>query len=128
MPYKDAASKRAYQRRWVARRRAIFFGPRKCAWCSSRERLELHHLDTSKKENHAIWSWGEKRREAEIAKCIVLCRPCHQKAHAQARRVEAELRNPCGTWQAYKRGCKCLACRAANAEYLRELAARKRAA
>lgn len=116
MPYKNRAAQREYQRRWVARRRDIFFGPRKCAWCSSRERLELHHLDASKKENHAIWSWGEKRREAEIAKCIVLCRPCHQRAHSEARRVEAELRNPCGTPAAYSRGCRCESCRAAHNE------------
>ncbi|HXH87408.1 MAG TPA: hypothetical protein VNI55_02225 [Gaiellaceae bacterium] len=112
----------------MARRRAIFFGPRKCAWCASREQLELHHLDPSRKENHAIWSWGEARREVEIAKCIVLCRPCHQRAHSEAKRVEAELRNPCGTRAAYDRGCKCDACRLAKREYNRAHPARKAAA
>lgn len=116
MPFKDAAAQREYQRQWVSRRRNAFFADKQCAWCESTERLELHHRDTSKKEAHAIWSWSAARRAAEIAKCIVLCRKCHQRAHGEVRRVEAELRNPCGTMAAYKRGCHCSLCRMANAE------------
>lgn len=127
MPYSDAASQRDYQRRWVARRRAVFFRGKTCEWCGSSDRLELHHRDPARKLHHAIWSWGEARRAAEIAKCVVVCRSCHQRAHAEARRVEAELRNPCGTWQAYKRGCRCDRCRVANRDYLRELARRRAA-
>jgi hypothetical protein len=123
MAYRDPEAQRAYQRAWVARRRATFFKCKTCEWCGSAEKLELHHRDPSRKENHAIWSWGEARRLAEIAKCIVLCHSCHQRAHSEARKIEAELRNPCGTVAAYKRGCKCDACRAANAERNREQAA-----
>lgn len=128
MPYANREAQREYQRRWIARRRGAFFKTKTCEWCASKEGLELHHRDPSKKLHHAIWSWGEKRRQAEIDKCFVLCRPCHERAHAQARRVEAELRNPCGTWQSYKRGCRCDSCRAGNREYLRELKQRKDAA
>lgn len=128
MPYADRTAQQAYQRTWVARRRALFFKDKACDWCASTESLELHHRDTSKKESHSIWSWGEARRATEIEKCYVLCRPCHQKAHAQARRVQAELTRPCGTWQAYKRGCHCAACRAANNEYNRAHPPRKKAA
>lgn len=128
MPYASRSAQRDYQRRWVARRRALFFKGKRCEWCGSGDFLELHHRDPSRKVHHAIWSWGEKRREAEIAKCIVICQACHQRAHAEARRVEAELRNPCGTWQAYKRGCRCEACRAANREYNRAHPLRRRAA
>ena len=39
--------------------------------------------------------------------------------------VEAELRHPCGTWQAYKRGCRCDSCRAANRDYNRTHPRRK---
>lgn len=120
MPFADRAAKRAYQREWVARRRAEFMQDKACAWCSSTDRLELHHADPNKKVHHAIWSWGTARREAEIAKCIVICRACHERAHAEARRVEAELRHPCGTVQAYKRGCRCMACRRGNRDYQRE--------
>ena len=116
MGYKNPELQRAYQRAWVARRRAAFFKGKSCEWCEATEQLELHHRDPSRKENHAIWSWGEARRLTEIAKCIVLCRDCHKRAHSEARRIEAELRNPCGTLPAYKRGCRCDACRAANRE------------
>lgn len=120
MPFAAKEALREYQRRWVARRRAEFFADKCCAWCESVEQLELHHRDTSKKEHHAIWSWSDSRRAAEIAKCVILCHSCHKSAHAEARRVEAELRNPCGTYQAYVRGCRCLACRAANRDYERD--------
>jgi hypothetical protein len=119
MPYQDPVAQREYQRQWVASRRAAWFAGKTCSWCGSSERLELHHADPAKKVSHAIWSWGENRRLNEIGKCIVLCRPCHEKGHAEARRVEAELRNPCGTYASYKRGCRCDSCRAANREYLR---------
>jgi hypothetical protein len=128
VPFKDPEKQKAYQREWCRKRRRAFFDSQSCEWCGTIADLELHHRDPSQKVHHAIWSWAEGRRMAEISKCMVLCGTCHDRAHAEARRIEAELRNPCGTWQAYKRGCRCSACRNGNAEYLRELAARKRAA
>jgi hypothetical protein len=119
VPFADPAAMRDYQRRWVARRRALFFRDRSCEWCGATEELELHHRDPNKKVSHSIWSWGEKRRLAELAKCIVICGPCHRRAHAEARRVEAELRNPHGTEQRYRLGCRCTDCRAANTERAR---------
>lgn len=125
MPFKDRAAHREYQRRWVAERRAEYFADKDCAWCGSTDRLELHHADPNKKVHHAIWSWGRERRLNEIAKCVVICRACHERAHAEARLIEAELRHPCGTVQAYKRGCRCDECRKGNRDYQR---ARKAAA
>lgn len=122
MPYADPEQRREYQRKWVASRRAEFLADKTCEWCGSNDQLELHHRDPNKKVHHAIWSWTPSRRAAEIAKCVLLCRGCHQRAHSEARRVEAELRNPCGTFAAYKRGCRCASCRRANAEYQREAA------
>lgn len=116
MPYKDPDLQRKAQREWVARRRAAFFADKACEWCGSAESLELHHRDTSKKESHSIWSWSAARRAVEIAKCIVLCNPCHKRAHAEVRRVEAELRNPHGTRQRYELGCHCPLCRLAKSE------------
>jgi hypothetical protein len=126
MPLQGEA-KRAYQRTWLARRRALFFKGKVCEWCGATARLELHHRDPSRKLHHAIWSWGEARRSAEVAKCMVLCDPCHERAHAAARRVEAELRNPCGTYASYKRGCRCQSCRVANRDYQRDAKARRAA-
>lgn len=124
MAYSDPVAQRAYQRKWVNRRRAAFFNGKTCEWCASREGLELHHRDPNKKVSHAIWSWGEARRLAEIAKCVVICSVCHRRAHAEARRFEAELRNPHGTYLRYKMGCRCDACRAGNRDHQRESKAR----
>lgn len=77
MPYKDKVKQREYQRKWKAKRRAEFFEGKCCEECGGAENLELHHEDRSKKESHKIWSWSKERREAELAKCVVLCRDCH---------------------------------------------------
>jgi hypothetical protein len=127
MGYKNPEAQREYQRQWVARKRAAFFTDKTCEWCPATEGLELHHRDPSKKEHHAIWSWSTARRLAELAKCIVLCEACHQKAHADARRVEAELRNPHGTVRRYWNGCRCEPCREAHRVYNREHPARRAA-
>ena len=125
MPYKDPEAQKRYQREWCKRRRREFFDGQSCEWCGTIADLELHHRDPSRKVHHAIWSWSAGRRLAEISKCVVLCGGCHDRAHREARRVEAELRNPCGTVAAYKRGCKCRGCRDANNDYLNAWKARR---
>jgi len=85
MAYKDREQQRAYQREWVRRRRAEFLADKRCAFCNSGDELELHHFDPAVKVSHAIWSWSRKRREEEIAKCIVLCRACHVRRHREER-------------------------------------------
>lgn len=125
MGYQNREKQREYQRRWMAERRAAYFADKCCAWCGATDELHLHHVDPSKKTSHNIWGWSEARRLEEIAKCIVLCCDCHQRAHAEARRVESELRYPCGTIQAFWRGCKCRPCMDARRDYER---ARKAAA
>lgn len=49
----------------------------KCVKCSSDNKLEFDHIDRSTKINHRIWTWGAVKRAAEIAKCQLLCQPCH---------------------------------------------------
>lgn len=69
---------REYQRKWIARRRAEWFaanGP--CARCGSWDDLRLDHVDPRQKVEHKVWSWSTTRRDAELAKCQVLCFPCH---------------------------------------------------
>jgi len=68
---------REYQRLWIAKRRAEFFKNKTCILCGSEENLELDHIDPSTKVSHTIWSWSEKRRLEEIAKCQILCHDCH---------------------------------------------------
>lgn len=78
MPYADKEKQREYQRQWMANRRAEFFTGKACVQCDSTDRLELDHIDRQVKVSHNIWSWSRERREAEIAKCQVLCHDCHR--------------------------------------------------
>lgn len=77
MPYSDKDRQRQYQREWYAKRRAEFFADKACVVCNATEELELDHIDSFSKTCHKIWSWAKSRREAEIAKCQVLCHRCH---------------------------------------------------
>lgn len=60
------------------------------------------------------------------------CNPDHLEAVTQRENVRRGLAlralSPCGTRAAYSRGCRCEPCRAASAEYHRDLARRKREA
>lgn len=87
MAYSNPDRQRRYVRYWIKLRRTQWFaahGP--CKQCGSSEKLELDHIDPSRKRNHNIWSWSDKRRTEELAKCQVLCRLCHRaKTNAQLR-------------------------------------------
>lgn len=74
----EGERKREYQREWLANRRANFFADKACVRCGSAEQLELDHIDPEQKVSHRIWSWSQERRDAEIAKCQVLCAECHK--------------------------------------------------
>lgn len=83
MPYESNSKQREYQRQWMQDKRAKYFEGKKCKKCESTLNLELHHLDPSKKESHRIWSWRQDKLEAEMSKCIILCRECHQLEHGK---------------------------------------------
>ena len=105
MPSRDREHTRAYQSAWVAKRRAEWLGQRgPCSLCGSPDRLEVHHADPAEKVSHRIWSWSRPRREAELAKCVLLCNACHKLQH------EAQH----GTDYKYRVGCRCVECRAAH--------------
>lgn len=92
MPYANPDAQRAYQREWKAQRRAEWFDGKSCVDCGSVEDLQLDHRDAATKVSHKIWSWSEERRLAELAKCVVRCRPCHvkkTKARGESPRGEA---------------------------------------
>jgi hypothetical protein len=79
MPMKTKKAQAEYQREWYARRRMAWFADKVCIHCGSKDRLELDHIDPVLKVSHNIWSWSLLRREAELAKCQVLCHDCHLK-------------------------------------------------
>jgi 5-methylcytosine-specific restriction endonuclease McrA len=82
----DRETMREYQRNWIAKRRAAYFADKSCVRCGSTDRLELDHIIPEQKTHHAIWSWSESRRLAELEKCQVLCHDCHQEKTSEDRR------------------------------------------
>lgn len=106
--------RRRWAREWMRKRRDEWFtanGP--CVDCGTWEGLELDHNDPATKISHRIWSWSEKRRLRELAKCSIRCRPCHQLRHNGPTLIL------CGTTNAYRAGCRCDSCRSAHASYRR---------
>lgn len=103
---------KTYQREWMRKRRAAYFDKKSCSRCSSKERLELDHINPAIKVNHVIWSWAKPRREAELSKCQVLCRPCHW----LKTREDFGWFLKHGTETGYNNyHCRCAPCRAAHA-------------
>jgi hypothetical protein len=116
MPCRTREEQRAYQRAWVARRRKDWLeanGP--CVRCGSSENLEVDHVDRAQKVSHKVWSWSAVRREAELAKCQVLCQPCHVKKGQEAGDLGQGPRNRTkmhGSMRMYVfEKCRCDACR-----------------
>ena len=122
MAYLVWADKLANDRKWLQNRREKWFkenGP--CKNCGSWENLELDHIDPAQKVSHKIWSWSDKRRLEELAKCQVLCYDCHKektrKDWANKVRTRKEVH---GTRSNYNRGCRCSPCKDANSTYYKE--------
>ncbi|AYD87555.1 HNH endonuclease [Mycobacterium phage Salacia] len=86
--------------------------------------LNLDHIDPTKKVSHNIWSWSQVRRDAEIAKCQVLCLPCHKDKTAADRKYK-RLHGHVGTYDRW--GCRCGLCKAAKrVKNAKQYAVRKR--
>lgn len=80
MPMGTREEQREYQRKWIAQRRIAWVqenGP--CAKCGSWLDLEVDHVDPALKAMFPrdIWSRRQEVRDAELAKCQVLCGACH---------------------------------------------------
>lgn len=96
-------AKNTYQRDWLMRRRLAYLKDKVCV-CGSSINLEIHHIDPTKKWTHNVWSYSADRREAELAKCVVLCHACHKATHGAYK---------CGTYASYNvRKCRCNECKA----------------
>lgn len=82
MPHKIVAERNAYISQLRSKRRNEWLsanGP--CAKCGSELALEIDHIDPSQKTASPgdVWFWNKEKREAELAKCQVLCHSCHAK-------------------------------------------------
>ena len=127
MGYKDKDVQREYQRVWRNARREAWLkehGP--CLVCGTWDDLEVDHKDRTLKIDHKVWSWAAPRRNAELAKCQVLCR----KHHLEKGRVMGEQPAACthGVKRMYESyGCRCPLCREAHRSYQVEWRRAKRA-
>lgn len=82
MPYKDEEKKKAFQRAWIAARRALFLQDKHCRECAKQgilttEDLEIDHIDPNKKWKHRIWSYSWEKIMEEMKKCQILCSKHH---------------------------------------------------
>lgn len=53
-----------------------------CSECGGDHKLEYHHKDPSTKKFNVAQYFGRaswQRIEAELTKCVMLCRPCHER-------------------------------------------------
>lgn len=99
------AYQRTYQREYRLKRLARMHEHlgSKCAVCGSTDRLDIHHKDPTEKSfnpGSAGYNWAKTC--AELAKCELLCEPCHQDKHG---------RTTHGTTRMYKfYKCRCDLC------------------
>jgi len=125
MPYSDSDKKRKHHVEYMRKRRNQWIedhGP--CAKCGSKEGLEVDHVDPftklvlhNRRLRRDIFELNKSLREAELAKCQVLCHNCHVK---KTRLAYTEKRKH-GTITMYSNGkCRCDKCKAASALYARK--------
>ena len=113
VPYSDPARQREYQAKWVqeVRRAAIAARGGRCVQCGSPHGLQFDHKDPGRKVSHRIWSWKPARRDAELAKCQLLCEDCHKLKTSEERRAVVKH----GTLTMYEKyACRCEPCRQAK--------------
>jgi len=126
MPMATQAEQREYQRLWIKQVRDSWvekFGG-KCRICGSTDELEFDHVYHWEKEIPVgqLWSRRSEVIEAELAKCQLLCSPCHNLATALDRGYGQH-----GIEQRYKEGCRCRPCRDAQAAKMRRYRAKVKA-
>ena len=68
------------------KQKAIDYKGGKCKICGynrCNEALSFHHVDPTKKDFTIAYmkSWGFKKIQAELDKCVLLCNRCHTEVH-----------------------------------------------
>lgn len=111
-----------YMKSWYDRRHAEATAALggACVRCGVTEDLEFDHIDPATKTMTIakMWTASKKRFQDELAKCQLLCKPCHQ-AKTLAERGMKAAKGTHGTLSAY-RYCgppKCEECKKANRDY-----------
>lgn len=123
---------RQYMKDWYDRRHAEATAQLGgcCAACGATENLEFDHIDPASKTMTIarMWTASEVRFQAELAKCQLLCKPCHFEKTLRDRGFTA-AKGTHGTLSAY-RYCgppKCEDCKRAKREYFTQWKAQRAA-
>jgi 5-methylcytosine-specific restriction endonuclease McrA len=109
----------AYMKERTARRRerAIIQLGGKCVVCGSTEDLEFDHKNPDDKDPRCnsgyMFTFSERRLQAELAKCQLLCHDCHLEKTSSEASVEH------GGGLSGKKNCPCVPCKERKAEYMR---------
>lgn len=128
MEKRDRPQHLAYMREYVNKRKddrkssALKRLGGACAHCGENEGLEFDHIDPETKLDNlsCFWRSTEPLFEAELAKCQLLCKPCHRIKSAEEARERRVIVH--GTLNAYQRyGCRCDLCAANRRAYRRNL-------
>lgn len=95
----------------------------KCTACGSAESLEFDHIDPKTKtgDTGKLFTMGEKRLQAELLKCHLLCKSCHGVKTSQQNSVEH------GGGKTGKKNCYCELCKPLKLAYIRIWKAAKKA-
>ena len=99
----------------------------KCVRCGATQQLEFDHIKRSEKlfTITDCWDYPVQMMLAELAKCQLLCKPCHKAKTL----VEVTGPRAHGTWGQYTNGkCRCRVCKDFFNAYKRSLRAKKKAA
>lgn len=120
---KDKEYMRQYMAKRYKRRKAAAIEQLggKCVYCGSTEDLQFDHIDRNTKSftiARELDSVSEKRLQEELAKCQLLCPPCHEEKTLQDLGRQS-AKNTHGTLSSFKY-CKCSLCKKAKADYMKE--------
>ena len=108
MPFKDPVKQKEAQRQWYLRNKKITIersmkykhdnqvwfketklndvacGCRDCGYVGHPDEFDYHHIDPNTKilaVSDMLGTYGRPKVIAEMAKCEILCKPCHRKQH-----------------------------------------------
>lgn len=110
---------REYMKARIAKRRAEAVKQLggKCVKCGSSENLEFDHIDRDSKDPRAgghgkgsMWTFSEKRFQAELVKCQLLCHDCHL-AKTMTENLRLGIAVLHGGGLTGKRNCYCSLCK-----------------